>query len=331
MNTMQAVRLHGIGDLRVETVEIPRNPRPDEIIVAVEAAGICGSDLHNFRTGMWMSRTPSIPGHEFVGRIVAAGSAVATLVEGERVIADSRVTCGTCDMCSGGRSNLCRSIGYVGEVIDGGFAPFVRLRERQVLRLVDQALSPTVAAMAEPLAVALHAVNRLAPRHGEPIAITGAGPIGAMAALLLKHQGFGPLLIADRNSDRRATVTRLTGAEPVEVTGIQAPLLCETTGSASVLAAVLAQMPAGGRIASVGIFHERGDLDLNRIVEGEIELVGCAAFSDELHIANELLTPLSSQLSQLASEPIALSEVPAAYAQLVQGQAPHIKTIIVPA
>jgi (R,R)-butanediol dehydrogenase/meso-butanediol dehydrogenase/diacetyl reductase len=329
---MQAVRLYGIGDLRVEEIDEPGDPADSGIVVAVEAAGICGSDLHNYKTGMWLSRIPSVPGHEFCGRVVAIGCGAKALSVGDRIIADSRVFCGSCDMCLAGRSNLCRSIGYVGEVIDGGFAPLVKLEQNQVLRLHDQQLDPQVAAMAEPLAVALHAVARLSPREGEPIVVTGAGPIGAISTIVLAHRGFGPLFVVDRNESRRTLVTRLTGAKAATLDDFArgTPFVVETTGSANVLAAVLDRLNPGGRIASVGIFHERGSLDLNRIVEGEIDLVGCAAFKDELAEANLLLAELAPQLTQLAGRPIALSDVPAAYERLGRGEAASVKTIIMP-
>jgi (R,R)-butanediol dehydrogenase/meso-butanediol dehydrogenase/diacetyl reductase len=337
MTSMQAVRLHGVRDLRVEEVAAPQGAEPGEIIVDVEAAGICGSDLHNYRTGMWLTRTPSIPGHEFCGTVASVGDGVEGLIIGDRIIADSRVFCGACDMCAKGRTNLCRAIGYVGEVIDGGFAPRVKLKATQVHKLRDQSVAAEIAAMAEPLAVALHAIARLEPRNGEPVLITGAGPIGAITAIVLAHKGFGPLLIADRNVARREQVAALAGAKEVELAGLAAEtgnalsFCVETTGAASVLAGILPQMGPGARIASVGIFHNAGTLDLNRIVEGEIDLVGCAAFGDELGEANALLGVFAPKLAKLASAPISLADVPEAYESLIAGDSRTIKTIIHPA
>ena len=210
---MPAVRLHGVRDLRFEAIEAPEKAGEGDVIVAVEAAGICGSDLHNYRTGRWLTRAPSVPGHEFCGTVVAAGSRVTGLERGDRVVADSRVFCRSCEACRAGKPQLCRSIGYVGEVIDGGFALQVLLPEHQVVRLPDQKISANVAAMAEPLAVALHAAARLAPGPDAPIIIAGAGPVGALTALVLAHGGFGPLHVIDRNEARRDLVSRLTGAK----------------------------------------------------------------------------------------------------------------------
>jgi (R,R)-butanediol dehydrogenase/meso-butanediol dehydrogenase/diacetyl reductase len=333
---MPAVRLHAVGDLRFEDIEAPERPGEREVIVAVEAAGICGSDLHNYRTGQWLTRAPSVPGHEFCGTVIAAGEGVVALKPGDRVIADSRVFCRTCRHCRSGTPQLCRSIGYVGEVIDGGFAARVRLPEHQLVRLPDQQTPAAVAAMAEPLAVALHATGRLEPRRDAPILITGAGPIGALTAIVLAEGGFGPLHVIDRNEARCHLVARLTGARPVAAADIEAAVgdwrlyAVETTGSASVARLLIDTLTAGGRMASVGIFHEEATLDLNRVVEGEIELTGSAAFGDELGKAVEMLGGLSAKLDALAAPPISLAEVPRAYDVLCQGRSETVKTIIVP-
>lgn len=332
---MQAVRLYGVGDLRVEEVAEPGQPGPGEVLLRVDMAGICGSDLHNFRTGQWISRAPSVPGHEFTATVVSAGEGSA-LAAGQRVVADSRVACGTCGPCRRGRPHLCRAIGYVGEVCDGGFAPLVRLPARQLLPLPDADVDPRAAAMAEPLAVAAHAVARLEPEPGIPIAITGAGAIGALAALLLAHRGLGPVVIADRNRARLERVVAVTGARPADLAELastfgEAPeLAIETTGNAGAAAALLAQLAPAARVASVGIFHGPAEIDLNRIVEGEVDWLGCASFRNELAEVLPLLPALGPQLAALASAPIDIDAVPAAYRALLAGEEPAVKMLLRP-
>ncbi len=332
---MKAVRLHGVGDLRVEEVAEPGAPGSGEVLLRVDMAGICGSDLHNFRTGQWISRTPSIPGHEFTATVVAAGEG-APLAPGLRVVADSRVSCGACGPCRRDRPHLCRSIGYVGEVCDGGFAPLVRLPAGQVLPLPDQTVDPRAAAMAEPLAVAAHTVARLAPPPGLPVAIAGAGAIGALCALLLRHHGLGPVFIGDRNPARLERVSGVTGARPVDLAGLAAAIgeepefAIESTGSAAAAAALLAQVAPGGRVASVGIFHGAAEVDLKRIVEGEVDWLGCASFRTELAEVLPLLPALAGDLVALAGGPVGLDEVPAAYGALIAGAVPTVKTLLRP-
>src|SRR5688572_31458470 len=188
---MRAVRLHGIGDLRVEEVPPPAAPEPGWAGLKVLAAGICGSDLHNFRTGQWISRAPSTPGHELCGEITAVGAGVEGLSVGDRVVAASRFRCGTCEACRAGRPNLCERLGYVGEVCDGGFAEELILPVR-LLHKVPGFLDPAIAATAEPLAVALHTVHRLTIPRSKPVLVVGCGPIGGLAALVLAHKGASP-------------------------------------------------------------------------------------------------------------------------------------------
>ena len=109
---MKAVRLHAKGDLRVEEIASPPNPEPGGVALDVIAAGICGSDLHNYRTGQWITRSPSVPGHEFIGRVTALGEGVDDLAIGDRVAADSRFWCGDCAACQRGDHHLCAKLGF---------------------------------------------------------------------------------------------------------------------------------------------------------------------------------------------------------------------------
>src|SRR5262245_50530419 len=129
---MRAVRLYSAGDIRVEEIDPPGAPQDGWVRLKVAAAGICGSDLHNFRTGQWITRSPSVAGHEFAGEITDVGGGVEGFGIGDCVVADSRFWCGTCDACKAGRTNVCRSLGFVGEVCDGGFAEFTELPARLI-------------------------------------------------------------------------------------------------------------------------------------------------------------------------------------------------------
>ncbi|MDR9395505.1 MAG: alcohol dehydrogenase catalytic domain-containing protein, partial [Roseovarius sp.] len=193
---MRAVRLHGVGDLRVEDIAAPAPPRRDEVSLDVAAAGICGSDLHNFRTGEWISRAPSVAGHEFTGTVTSLGAGVRHVSVGDRVIVDSRHVCGDCAACRAGRAQVCESLGFLGEAIDGGFAGAVTLPARNALR-APHGVADRHLAMAEPLAVALHALNRLDADSGAGIVIAGCGAIGGLVALLAADRGH-PVGVIDR-------------------------------------------------------------------------------------------------------------------------------------
>jgi len=327
---MKAVRLYKAGDLRVEDVPAPGAPEAGWVCLDVTAAGICGSDIHNYRTGQWISRSPLTGGHELAGIVTAVGASVEGFAPGNTVVADSRFWCGKCPACQAGRHHLCEKLGFVGEACDGGFAEHVVLPAR-LLAHVSPEIDHAIAAMAEPLAVALHAVKRLAPKPGDPVLVLGCGPIGGLAALVLSRSHDGPLLLADRNAERAALVARVTGGRVVALDEALDPKplgAIEATGSVAALQQLVGVMQGGGTIALVGIFHGRLDIDPNIFVERELSFIGCHAFDDELPEAIALLGTLQGELAQLIDQEITLDKVPAAYERLIAGKATGLKTII---
>lgn len=333
---MKAVRLHGTQDLRVETVDEPVAPGDGEVLIGVAAAGICGSDIHNYQTGRWITRAPSVAGHEFAGHVLATGPGVTDFRAGDLVVADSRYWCGHCGACNSGNPQFCETLGFVGEVCDGGFAERTLLPER-LLHKVDAGVPPEVAATAEPLAVALHAVRQLAALPGVAVLVAGCGMIGALTALLLSRQDNRQVLIADRNGERVARVCAVTGARPVTLDAASASLATagqgiacavEATGSAAVLAQLLGLANNGGRIVLVGIFHGTLELDPTLLVERELSLLGCHAFRNELPEAVSLLGELSDGIAGFLDCGHTLDDVPQAYRRIIAGEVVSPKTII---
>lgn len=321
---MKAVRLYGIGDIRSEDIPLPA-PGPLEVRLKVLAAGICGSDVHNLRTGQWISRSPSTPGHEFCAEILECGSRVEGFLPGDRVVADSRVWCGRCPACLQGNFNLCDHLGFVGEVCDGGFAEQAVLPVRNLLK-VPADLPPAIAALSEPLGVALRAVNQLSPGRSDTVRVTGGGTIGGLAALLLHAVSGCRVQLIEPNEARYRLISQIVPlAEPG---GFR--LAIEATGVASVLNTLVNTITPGGRIASVGIFHGDVTLNANRLVERELTLTGCSVFRDEQRQAIALLPGLMTALSAISSPPIGLDEVPAAFDTLLAGKSPFLKTLVIP-
>lgn len=335
---MQAIRFHGKGDLRLEEIPLPPPPESGCVTLRVRAAGICGSDLHNYRTGQWVSQLPVTPGHEFCGEIIALGAGVEGYALGDRVVVDSRANCGECDYCLRDQGNLCRHMGFVGEVCDGGFAEQSNQPVHRLLK-VPHGISDAVAALAEPLGVALRVIARLQAEPGEPVLIAGGGPIGGLAALLLRELDQRPVLLVERNHQRSALLHAVAGVTPValdaglivETCGGREPRYCiEATGSGIVLNQLVHSVASGGRIAMVGLFHGDTVVNTNALVEREIELVGCSVFRDEQRQAIELLPRLAAKLEQLITAPIGLADVMAAYDRLQGGDSEKLKTIICP-
>ncbi len=333
---MKAVRLHGKGDLRVENVPLPAAPKAGWVRLQVTVAGICGSDLHNFSTGQWITRAPSIAGHEFTGVVRETGAGVSRFEPGDTVVADSRFWCGECGRCRDGQHQLCFKLGFIGEACDGCFAEETVLPEKLLLK-VPANLLPQVAATAEPFAVALHAVKRLRLAANEPVLIAGCGPIGGFAAVILSHLGLGPILVADMNAARAQLVARVTGAT---VVALQADAVREAlhrrslraaidaTGSIAALRALMACVSGGASVALVGISHGTLELDPNLLVERELSLIGCHAFQGEMPEVIAALPACAAAIMQLVDREITLDEVPEAYARLAAGKCAGLKTLI---
>ncbi len=328
---MHAVRLHGVKDLRVEEVALPLPPGPDEVTLRVTAAGICGSDLHNFATGAWISRAPSVAGHEFAGVVTEVGAGVTHVNRGDTVAVDSRVTCGTCDNCLDGLSQICEKLGFLGEVIDGGFAEYVTIPEKNVVKAPAETPARHLA-MAEPLAVALHAAHLLNAPPGTPVLVTGAGAIGALSALVLANFGH-PVSIVDRNETRAGRAAAAFGGQVASLDDLGAKpprYAIDATGSPEVIDRLINGLRGGGAIALVGIGSRPLSLNPTLLVEREIRLSGCHAFGGELAQAVALLPALGPQLDQLIDAEIALEAVPEAYARHLAGEVMGAKTIILP-
>lgn len=333
---MKAARLYAKGDLRVENVPRPPSPQAGWVKVSVTFAGICGSDLHNFKTGQWITRAPSIAGHEFTGTVTEIGKGTSTLKVGDVVAADSRFWCGECGPCQEGKQQLCEKLGFIGEACDGCFAEEIILPEK-LLHRVPATLAPQIAATAEPFAVALHAVRRLRLEKNEPVLIAGCGPIGGFAAVILSHLGIGPILVADKNEKRAKLVASVTAARIVildqkhihhvlQARGVKAAI--EATGSVAALRALITCVSGGASIALVGISHGVLEIDPNLLVERELSLIGCHAFQNELPDAIALLPECAAMIAQLIDREITLDEVPDAYARIAAGKADGLKTLI---
>lgn len=331
---MRAVQLYATGDLRIEDVDRPDTIKPDEVLLKVETAGICGSDLHNFHTGIWISRSPSIPGHEFCATVVDTGDRVTTLKPGDRVVADSRVPCGECSACDTGQRYLCAGMGFVGEVNNGGFAPYTVQKATQLLKLPSSDLPAKVAVFAEPLAVALHAVNRVSPRQGDTALIVGAGSIGILCAIVLRHRGIGTIYLAEINEQRRNHACKVFGLTAFELSGkatekaVQPSICIDASGSASALNRVVGNISRGGRVAIVGLYRDNVSVDMNAIVEGGLTLSGCAAFDNELHDAVSLLPEIAQDINKITVEIIEVDSVLAWYDELSKGDS-YIQKVII--
>ena len=255
---MRVARLHGPGDVRLHDEPRP-TPGPGEVLVRVEAVGLCGSDLHWFSEGsiggVPLTR-PLVPGHELAG----------TTEDGRRVAVDPAIPCEECPQCLEGHPNLCPTVRFAGYgEDDGALSEWMAWPERCLFPL-PEGLSATDGAMLEPLGVALHAVDLAHIRPGATVGVFGCGPIGLLAVQAARLAGAGRVLATDLPSrPHRLEAARALGAEAVAADGGEARKILESTkglgldaaveaagDSAAVDSAILAVRP-GARVVIAGI------------------------------------------------------------------------------
>ncbi|HEX8938932.1 MAG TPA: alcohol dehydrogenase catalytic domain-containing protein [Candidatus Limnocylindrales bacterium] len=257
---MRAAVFEGEGRLVVREVPDPA-PTADEVLVEVEACGICGSDVHVLDVPPGHPATPgTVLGHEFVGRITALGEAVSGWRVGQRVVADPDPKCGSCPSCRAGRPADCSRIVALGVYRDGALARLVRVPAASVFAISD-AVPAELAALTEPLACVVNGTNRAALRPGESAVVFGGGAIGCLFTAVLRAAGAAPLVVVEPSPGRQP-VARAVGADevltPDEFAARQAELLPD--GAAVVVDAVGRVLPdaieaaaMGGRIVLFGM------------------------------------------------------------------------------
>ncbi|HTG46412.1 MAG TPA: L-threonine 3-dehydrogenase [Actinomycetota bacterium] len=265
--------------LRLEDVPEPEVGIND-VAIAVERAGICGTDVHIWEWNAWARATvptPLVIGHEFAGRITAVGANVTDFRPGDRVSGEGHVVCGRCRHCMAGRRHLCANIQGVGVQRPGAFADTIVLPMTNVWKHADD-VDPEVAAIFDPFGNAVHTALSTEVL-GEDVLITGAGPIGCMAAAVVRHAGARFVVVSEPNPYRRTLAERMgatvvvdpgaTDLRDVEadlgmVEGFDVGL--EMSGNAGALRAMIDTMAHGGRIAMLGIPSEQIAIDWNKVV-----------------------------------------------------------------
>jgi threonine 3-dehydrogenase len=280
MSTMQALAkleaAHGLTLTEVPRPEIGIN----DVLIRVEKTGICGTDLHIYGWDEWSQKTVPVPlviGHEFVGKVAEVGSNVTGFKAGDRVSGEGHVVCGRCRNCMAGRRHLCaHSIG-LGVQRAGAFAEYVALPMTNIWRHWP-GVDTEVASIFDPFGNAVHTALSFSVL-GEDVLIAGAGPIGCMAAAVVRHAGARHVVVTDLNA-YRLELARSMGATLAvdprerELADVQRELGMsegfdvglEVSGSPEALRQMLAGMAHGGRVALLGIPSEDVSLDLDPII-----------------------------------------------------------------
>ena len=255
----------------------------DEVVLRIDAVGICGSDMHAYRGHDPRRVPPLILGHELAGTVIA-GPGI-----GRRFTANPLITCGVCEFCVQGRNNLCANRTMVGMTRPGAFAERMSIPASSLIE-IPQDMSPVMAALTEPAATALHALNlsmRAMPRPlpESRLLIIGGGAIGMLAALLARTYGCGDVRVAETNELRRTSLGKHVGCpvfDPIAenpVAESSADLVLDAVGAKATRAAAFAAVKPGGVIMHVGLQDWASEIDMRKLTLAEITLLGTYTYS----------------------------------------------------
>ncbi|KAL3450245.1 chaperonin 10-like protein [Aspergillus insuetus] len=373
---MQALRLHGRQDIRLDTIPLPECG-PNQVRVQVAYCGMCGSDIHEYQAGPILAPQPgeihphtgiSLPvimGHEMSGTILALGADVHSrspnLRPGQKVVVNPLLADGQlnnnatpCISCVSGRPNTCRRASYYGlSAAGGGFAQEIAVDAANLVPVPDN-VSLKVAALAEPLAVACHMIERSGFAAGDNVLILGAGPIGLALLILLRSKGAGKILMSEVSMLRIEQARRLgadavidptqeseagseSGSDPVlaavhKVTEEGVDIAFDASGLQATLDTAIASVRPGGTIFNVAIHEKPLSLNLNSLSLAEKRLTGgiCYLRRD----FEEVLALLSS--GRLPAEEMITSVVPLSaivqggFQELIVNKTKHVKILIQP-
>lgn len=273
----------------LELMEVPTpTPGTNEVLIKVRRTGICGTDVHIDRWDGWAQKNvkcPRVVGHEFCGDIVEVGASVTNLEVGQFVSGEGHYVCGRCRACLAGKRHLCRNFRGIGYHVDGAFSEYFVMPASNVWVHPD-GMDPDVAAIFDPFGNAVHAALQF-PALAEDVLVTGAGPIGIMAALVAKFQGARNVVITDLSDERLELARSLglsstvnTATEKLEdvygrfgmVEGFDIGL--EMSGSGAALRSMIDHMTHGGRIALLGSPTSELTVDFATIIFNMLTIQG---------------------------------------------------------
>ncbi|MBR2188958.1 MAG: alcohol dehydrogenase catalytic domain-containing protein [Eubacterium sp.] len=325
---MKAAVITEANQICLQDADIPEL-KDGEALIRVKYCGICGSDIHVLKGAHPTAQFPVIPGHEFVGELVeVAGEEYRDRFRiGDTVVAQPFFSCGNCEPCAKGEDNVCRHLKFMGAHVNGGFAEYVKVAARKMYAVPDT-LDLRLAALTEPLAVAVHDVRRSGLKVGESVLIIGGGPIGILIALVADHAGAGSVVISEISEFRRSfaeemgirtlnpldedfesQVAELTEGKGFDVT-------FEVSGSMPGITTAISDTAIFGTVVVVGMTSRPYPVALSEVFAKELSIRGVRIHNQYSFMgAVELLKSgkLNSRLEKLVSRIYPLKEVEEAF------------------
>ena len=273
--------------LQLTEVPVPQ-PGINDVLIRIKKTSICGTDVHIYNWDAWAEKTipaPMVVGHEFVGEIEQVGSNVVGFKPGDLVDGEGHIVCGICRNCLAGRRHLCKDTKGVGVNRQGAFAEYLCIPASNAVH-VDPAIPLDVLSCFDPLGNATHTTLQY-DLVGEDVLITGAGPIGCMAAAIARHAGARKIVVTDVNPDRLALALKMGATRTVDISREKLPdvqreigmkegfdIGLEMSGNPRALNDMIDNMAHGGRIALLGIMPGAAAVDWNKVVFNMLTIRG---------------------------------------------------------
>ena len=314
---MRVSVLRAVGDVAVQERPCPR-PGPGEVLVRIGSVGVCGSDVHYYehgRIGRHVIDKPLVLGHEAGGTLAAVGSGVQTLGVGQRVSIEPGVPCRGCAQCLAGRYNLCPAMRHCATPrYDGAFAEYVAM-PAPFVHPVPDSVSDDAAGLLEPLSVGIWGCRRAGVTAGSRVLITGAGPIGLVAAQAARAYGAADVVVTDINPSRLALAENL-GATPLDVptssvaeSGLEPDVLLECSGNQRATRDGIMAMSRAGHVVLIGMGGDEVSLPLPRIQDFELVLTGAFRYANTWPTAIALVAGGAVDLDALVTGSFGLESV----------------------
>ncbi|HPZ16228.1 MAG TPA: alcohol dehydrogenase catalytic domain-containing protein [Sphaerochaeta sp.] len=341
---MKALVLTEYKRLEFKDVPKPTIAGPTEVLVKIEAAAICGSDVHGWDGSTGRRRPPIIMGHEGSGIVEEVGSLVTGFKAGDRVTFDSTIFCGSCAFCRSGLFNLCDNRRVLGVSCDeyrrdGIFAEYAIVEERVLFHL-PEGLSFAEAAFAEPAGVAAHAVSLAPPKLGEDVAVVGAGLIGLLIIKVLRTMTAGKIFAIEVDENRRKKALEV-GADhaldPADIDKVAAltagalvPTVFEAVGATGPIKTAISIARKGGTVVLVGNVSPQIEIPLQSVVTRQIRLQGSCAINGEYPAVLSMMAGGKLDVRDLLSATAPLSEGEAWFKKLYNREGDLLKVVLIP-
>ncbi len=329
---MEALVIHSSRDLRVEDYPTPA-VAPGQVRVRIRTGGICGSDLHYYQHGGFGAiriQQPMVLGHEVAGVLDEVAPDVTHLVAGDRIAVNPSHPCAQCRFCQLGLQNHCLDMRYFGSAmrmphVQGAFRQEIVVDASQAYKLADS-VSDAEGAMAEPLAVALHAVNRAGPLLGRKVLVTGCGPIGAMVIIAARRAGATVIVATDVVEQTLRKVLKVGADEAINVAESpdalakyaahkgQFDVLFEASGNERALRSAFDLVRPRGVVVQLGLSGSELTLPFNTVVAKEFDIRGAFRFHEEFGVAVDLINKGLVDLKPLISATLPYRDAGRAFA-----------------